>query len=797
MLTDDEIMAQVLAAFQAEQSEHRQAIGELLLELERDPQHPQRRALLDQLFRSAHSLKGGARAAGQPEVEQLAHAIEELLGAVRQERIRLSAQVCDPVYAAIDAIGVLMSQVAAGQPASLAPYLSLLETLERLGRSEVVPDALPSIAAMPPDAQNGSQDGAQLTGDHASNGKHQDGALSQSEQVLLDGWSESDTTVRVPIGSLDALLHETGELIAWNVRHQQRTRDAQQQLDLFNRWRRVWRSTGPVYSRMQRQMQDLRPTVHYLPGYQESRLAAGTALADRETGVLLHALSQAHELIGELERQLGRQARELVEDSSRLEALSDRLHSQVRRTRMLPLATLWGPVRLQVREMARAAGKDIALDLDDGGAEADRQVLDQLREVLLHLLRNAVDHGIESPEQRMRLGKPPAGRLTLRTIVGGDRLVITLSDDGAGLDFEAIRERALAAGLLQNADPAHVTPAELTDLIFVPGFSTRATVSALSGRGVGLDIVRSQVERMHGRVGVQSVPGHGCVFTLSVPLSLTSAHGLLLAADDRLYALPIDAVTQILTITPASIQILEGRAMLVLDHRPVPLVHLGDALHGDTKTPRSRSGGVALLLSVGERQVACLVDAVLGEQELVVQRLPAPLQHVRYVAGATILSDSRIALILDLLDLTRGLLGSRSTIDLRPASDLGQRRARVLVVDDSITTRTLEKNILTAAGYEVLLAADGVEAFALLGQLFNSDGCDLLLSDVDMPRLNGFELTAQVRADSRFRHLPVVLMTSLDTPADRERGIAAGADAYLVKRGFSQQALLDLIASLL
>jgi two-component system, chemotaxis family, sensor kinase CheA len=789
MLTDDEIMAQVLAAFQAEQSEHRQAIGELLLELERDPQHPQRRALLDQLFRNAHSLKGGARAAGQPEVEQLAHAIEELLGAARQGTIQLSAEVCDPLYAAIDAIGVLMSQVAAAQPVSLAAYAPLLATLERLGRGETA-----TVAVVPANGQNGSR----LNGESLPSGKHQNGAHpQQSEPLPLDGWAETETTVRVATSSLDGLLYETGELIAWSVRQRQRTRDAQQVLELFNRWRRVWRSAGPVYNRLQRQAPDLRPTVHYLPGYQASGLAPSTTIADRDTGVLLHALAQAQDLIGELERRLGQHVGAMVEDSSRLESLSDRLHSQVRRTRMLPLATLWGPVRLQVREMARAAGKEIELDLDDGGAEADRQVLDQLREVLLHLLRNAVDHGIELPERRLAAGKPAAGCLTLRATVGGDRLAITLSDDGAGLDFQTIRERALATGLLPHADPDLLTEAELAELIFVPGFSTRATVSALSGRGVGLDVVRSQVERMHGRVAVQSSPGAGCVFTLSVPLSLTSAHGLLFVANDLLYALPIDAINQILTVTPDRIEMLEGRPMLALNRRPVPLVHLGDLLHGPAHTPRSRPGGVALLLSSGERQVACLVDAVLGEQELVVQRLPAPLQQLRYVAGATILADGRVAPILDLVDLARGLLGARSTIALSAETERVQRRARILVVDDSITTRTLEKNILTAAGYEVLVAADGMEAFALLTQSLDGDGCDLLLSDVDMPRLNGFELTAQVRRDPRLRHLPVVLMTSLDTPADRERGIAAGADAYLVKRGFSQHALLDLIAGLL
>jgi two-component system chemotaxis sensor kinase CheA len=822
MLTDEEIMTQVLAAFQAEQSEHRQSIAHILLELERDPNHPQRRTLLDQLFRNAHSLKGGARAAGQFEVEQLAHAIEELFSAVRQETVALCPEVCDPLYAALDAIGVMMGQVAAGQPISLDPYLPFLAALDELvlgaGASEPPalsgPDAI-VVESRVPDHSTG-KDGAPspvlsiqpLYGADGSQMFPAPGVTSavqrfepepQLEPQMADTWRDAgDTTVRLSTARLDELLQETGELITCTVRQQQRAQDAQQLLGAFDRWRRTWRAIRPVYARLQHHAPEMTPTVHYLPNH-ECSTTMTTLAADHETTVLVNALIQAHELIGELEQQLGRQVREMVEDSSRLESVTERLYTQVRRTRMLPLATLWSPVRLQVRDMARAAGKEVALVLDDGGAEADRQVLDQLREVLLHLLRNAVDHGIETSAQRLAQGKAAEGRLTLCGNVRGDRLVVTLSDDGAGLDLPAIRERALTNRLLADGELAQMTPADLAELIFRPGFSTRTTVSALSGRGVGLDIVRSQVERMHGRVSVQSTPGVGCIFTISVPLSLTSAQGLLFQADDALYALPIESLERIITVATGSIQMLEGRAMLAVDRRPVPLAHLGDVLHGASAGSKVRSGhaDLALLLSIGERRVACLVDMVLGEQELVVQRLPVPLQRVRYFAGATILADGRVAPILDVVDLVRGVLGTRSTIDTGAAAARPKRRPRILVVDDSITTRTLEKNILTAAGYEVHLAADGAQALTLLQHLFNRGGCDLLLSDVDMPQLNGFELTAQVRQDAALRHLPVVLMTSLDTPADRERGIAAGADAYLVKRGFDQRRLLDLIASLL
>lgn len=804
MLTDDEIMAQVLAAFQDEQVEHRQAIANLLLELEREPEHEQRHTLLDQLFREAHSLKGGARAAGQLQVEQLAHQIEDVFSAVRQGVLPLTTEVCDPVYAALDAIGSLMQAVADSQQPDGTIYQPLLAALSGIVQHGTTQS---QAAAHSSDHSTGNGHallnlpGARHNGHDAvtlealASALHGDGSSNGSGHSPEAAGDTVSASVRVATANLDTLFNETGELIACTVRYQQHAHEAQQLLTSLSRWRRIWRQARPVHARLQASTPSIRPTVHYLEGYHDRPATTSTSVVDRETSVLLSALTQAQELIGELERQLTRHVREMIEDSSRLDAVAERLHSQVRRTRMLPLATLWSPLRLQVREVARASGKQVILDLDDGGAEADRQVLDGLREVLLHLLRNAVDHGIESAEQRLAGGKAAEGRITLCADVSGDRLTMTLRDDGAGLDLRVIQERALESGLISVADLPRYGSAELTELIFLPGFSTRKTVSALSGRGVGLDIVRSQLERMHGRVQVHSAPGAGCTFTMTVPLSLTSAHSLLLEADGALYAIPLDSVQRIIKVLPEQIQILEGRAALALSDRPTPLAHLADVLDGTAASPRQAS--LALVFGTGERQVACLVDAVLGEQELVVHRLPAPLHHVQGFSGATILADGRVAPMLDVVDLMRGVLGVHTTIAVAPASVTSQRRSRVLVVDDSITTRTLEKNILIAAGYDVYLAADGLEAWTLLHELSDDGGCDLLLSDVDMPRLTGFELTARVRAEPRLHHLPVVLVTSLDTPADRERGIAAGADAYLVKRGFDQHALLDTIAGLL
>ncbi|HEU4326012.1 MAG TPA: hybrid sensor histidine kinase/response regulator [Roseiflexaceae bacterium] len=789
MLSDADILSQVLAAFQEEQVEHRQAAGELLLELERSPEHPQRQALLDQLFREAHSLKGGARAAGLSEVEQIAHRIEDLFSAVRQGHLALTPTVCDPVYAALDAIGALMEQVAAGEALDLLPYTDLLATLAQVSQTSqrdgmpaptaaLAPTATPAPNATPTEAEHVA---APIAADSAG------------ERVARD-----PGTIRIATASLDTLLNEAGELITCSLRGHQHARNSLALADLASRWRRVWRQTRPVYERLSARAPLFQPAVHYLEGRAALPVSDPSA-PDHEVGVLLDALREANTLLNDLEQRLGQQGRQIREDSTELTAVTERIHEQVRRARMLPLTTIVGPLRLQVREMARAAGKQVRLELDDGAAEADRDILERLREALLHLLRNAIDHGIEPPEQRVACGKPAEGSIVLSATVVGDQLLITLSDDGGGLDLAAIARRAMAGGHMSESDVARMSSEEIAQLIFLPGLSTRITVSALSGRGVGLDIVRSHIAQMRGRVSVQSEPGRGCRFNLNLPCSLTRAHGLLIQAGAARYALPLDAVQQLVAVAPSDIQLVEGRAALVREGRPLPLAHLADLLGSSEAAPGGRAAGsrVALLLGTDERQVACLIDAVLGEQELIAQRLPPPIQTARFVAAATILHDGAVVPILDVNDLIGAALGATRSEWHAPASEAPPHAPVVLVVDDSITTRTLEKNILEAAGYQVRLATDGVEALALLDQLTHGEGCDLLLSDVDMPRLNGFELTAQLRASTRYATLPIVLVTSLDSPSDRERGIAAGADAYIVKRGFDQQTLLETIATFL
>jgi two-component system chemotaxis sensor kinase CheA len=416
-----------------------------------------------------------------------------------------------------------------------------------------------------------------------------------------------------------------------------------------------------------------------------------------------------------------------------------------------------------------------------------------LADPLRHLVRNAVDHGVEPPARRREAGKPPAGRVTIAAVLRGSQVEVVVADDGRGLDLDALRQQARKRRL-----PEGVSDAELARLVFLPGFSTVRLITDVSGRGVGLDVVKSRLESLHGTVDLSFAPGQGTRFTLAVPLTLTTLRVLLVGAAGQTFALASTNVQRLVRVEPGHLRFVEGREMLALGGPPLPVASLAGTLGlTGTAPPHANGKAPAVVVKAGTLTAAFLVDELVNEQEVLIKNLGARVRRVRHLSGATILPSGQVALVLNAAALIRTALerapaeGIAAT--LARAAPAGAAKKRILVVDDSVTTRTLEKSILEAAGYEVTAAADGAAAW----QLLQERGADLVVSDVEMPRLDGFALTEAIRGSRRFRELPVVLVTGRESEQDQARGIEVGADAYLVKSAFDQTNLLQTIAQLL
>ena len=471
------------------------------------------------------------------------------------------------------------------------------------------------------------------------------------------------------------------------------------------------------------------------------------------------------------------------------------LREEIRSVLMLPVSTVVGAFPKMVRDLARAQGKEVEWVVSGGEIEIDKRILDEIRDPLIHLVRNGIDHGIETPDQRAAKGKPRSGRITLCAEQrSADRIEISVEDDGVGMDAGGIRAAALEQGLVAPSAAGTLSEEEALSLALCSGVTTSPTVTDISGRGLGLAIVQEKVARLNGTLAFDTRPGAGTRWRMELPLTLATFRGVLIRCADHLLIVPTANVEQVLRVAREEIKTVESRATIRWRDRVVSLVRLAEVLELSGKTRALHQGKVQVaVLSAGTEPIAFVVDEIQGEQEVLVKPLGSQLVRVRNIAGAAVLGSGRVVPILNVRDLLVSAVrpGGRA-FSAPTAESAAQGVKSLLVVEDSITTRTLLKNILEGAGYEVATAVDGVDALTQLGER----DFDLVVSDVAMPRMDGFGLTARIRADRRLAAMPVVLVTALESRQERERGIDVGANAYLVKSSFDQGNLLEIIRRL-
>jgi two-component system chemotaxis sensor kinase CheA len=593
---------------------------------------------------------------------------------------------------------------------------------------------------------------------------------------------EPETQLRVPARKLDELLAESGELLIARRRFEARLGQLTTLQERFAEVRRQWHagtstSGASAYGIRSRGLRRGQAALRVV-GASVAAPVPGSARALERFPLALVALEQ----------QLSAAATGLHEDYRALERVAEALEGRIHRVRMLPFFQATEGLQRALRDLARAQAKSVELTITGAETELDRAILDALRDPLLHLVRNAIDHGIESPAQRRAAGKPERAEIRISASLQGEQVCVTVSDDGRGIDFEAVQ--AAAHKRLGDASPAVSEDPKL--LIFEPGVSTAAVVSEVSGRGVGLDVVKTQVEALRGSVEVSSELGCGTQFRLLVPLTLTTQRVLFVRAGSEIYALPSSSTRSLRRARPSELTFVGGREVLLLGAAPIPIIVLSELLGSPPRAEPAPSRVPLVVIGHQEQVLALAVDELLNEQEVVCKPLGKRVGRVPLVSAATVLPTGQLALLLHPAQLLRAALGRQPGQRVALAGAVTTRK-RVLLVDDSATTRTLERGILEAAGYEVLIAVDGSGAFALLQE----HAVDLVVSDVEMPNMDGFVLTEAIRSSRRFGALPVVLLTSLDSEADRERGMRSGANAYLVKSAFDQTHLLDTIRELL
>ncbi|MGD8793089.1 MAG: hybrid sensor histidine kinase/response regulator [Anaerolineae bacterium] len=755
------IREQLISSFRAELVEHVQTMTDGLLAIEqgRLPDE-ERQDTLETIFRAAHSLKGAARAVNVTVVEQLAHSLENILDAMQQGSIRLTPELFTACYRALDAIGTVQKAYEAGET---TPPLDALISLADLDAFRKRPQ--PAMQAAP-------EAGSGLTTTSAG----QPVEDKDQSRGVQDRSASAEETIRVNVSKLDTLMAQLSELLVTKMRAEQRLEQLHHLQQFVSDWQREWLSVRGLYTRL---------------SHQKSKDNG----FGKEISHLLHYLDTSQGRLDETNTLADKLIRQYTDDTLQMALAIDEIEDEIKRIRMLPLSTITGPFGRMVRDLAQEAGKEAVLNTKGLETELDKQVLEQIKDPLIHMLRNAIDHGIELPDAREAAGKMRSGTITLGASQEGQNVIIYVADDGAGLDTNALRQALSRQGL---ADAHALRKEELQELIFTARVSTSPIITDISGRGIGLTVVRRNVEALHGRVEVDSTSGQGATFTLNIPLTLTSARGLLVRVSDQTFVLPMSAIEHIQSVSPQDLLSVEGNEAIRYDGQPVTLVRLDDILDLPRSPRPAHAEDTPVVIISADRRLALAVDELSGEQEVVIKSLGKQLVRVAGLAGATVLGSGQVALILNTADLVKRAIQTGHRPIFEPVSESAlaseQVKKQILVVDDSITTRTLEKNILEAAGYRVQLATDGQEALAAIA----TGGIpDLIVTDILMPRMTGFELTERIKSDERTADVPIILVSSLDSPADKTRGIEVGADAYIVKGKFEQGNLLETIQQLI
>ena len=749
---EDEFLKQLRATFKVEAAEHLQTIAAGLLELEKTPAPEVQREIVETVFRAAHSLKGAARAVDFTEIESLCQSLEDVFAAWKRQESAPSSTALDTLHRTLDAITAAMSAPRArgARPPAARPSFD-----QPVRHPEV---SVPASAEIVPPALG-------------------------TEQKTFP----SEETVRITVAKLDARLVEAEEMLTVKLTTGQRAQDLRELAHRFEAWRNEWATIEPQ-ARALRQAMD-RPA----PGRADPSPSPGLAQ-------LLEFLDRNLDHLKSFESKVAALTRTAEQDRYAVGKLVDDLLEDSKKLLLLPFATISASFPKLVRDLCRDQGKEADLTMLGEDIEIDKRILEEIKDPLIHLLRNSIDHGIETPDERTRRGKLRRATITLAvTRVNGSKVQLLLSDDGAGIDTNKVKESAVRHGLISAEEATRLDQPETQALIFLSEVSTSPIITQLSGRGLGLAIVREKAEKLGGEVSVESRPGLGAAFCIIVPATRATFRGILVEAAGRLLVVPTAQVERVARARPDDIHTVEGHETLSFDGRAVALVQLADALELPPveRKDTPHAGAPVIVLGSGDQRVAFAVDAVLDEQEVLVKPLAKPLSRVRNVAAATVLGSGQVVPILNVADLlksARKVAGTPARVGAGTAPAPAPAETRtILVAEDSITSRMLLKGILESAGYNVKIAVDGMEAFTLL----RAENFDLLVSDVEMPRLNGFDLTARIRADKKLAELPVVLVTALETREDRERGIDAGANAYLVKSSFDQSNLLEAVRRLI
>ena len=787
----DDFFAQLLATFRIEANEHLVVMSAGLLALEKMPASDECKNIIENVYRAIHSLKGASRAVDLTEIETLCQAAESVFASIKREEINFNQELFDTLHRVTDVINSLLSgtsDLPDNLILSLQQELSDLKTIgiqqsvskdavKDLTLHQITLDLEASEIEKQPVSDNSQIMDINLplilttTVDDKNINIIKPATLRENEvKTDLSG------TIRVSADRLDIVLREAEEMLAAKLALLQHTDDIKNATMRVHQIEKSWNSIFPIL--------------------EQAYLALVQNTDDKVLTIKLQEfLSWQHDKLKKIASELESLAHSSENDARDIGSMVDDLLLDTKKLLMLPCSALLQGFPKMVRDISRDLGKEVEFIVEGAEVELDKRILEKLKDPLIHIVRNSIDHGIENPDERISKNKPKAGTVKIKVAqVDSNNVEIIITDDGAGIDIKRVKEAVLKSQML-TFDEMHDEQG-LLHYICQSGVSTSATITDLSGRGLGMAIVRENVEELGGIISLDTTPCVGTSFRILVPVTHTTFRGVLIKVAEQLFIIPTMNIERVWRLKSTEVVTVENRETIALNGQAISMVHLADILEIPRKIDTKLHEYIqVIVITVAGIRIAFLVDEVLQEQEVLVKRLGKQLLRVRNIAGATVSGSGDVVPIVNVRDLLKSAtLGIKSYGETSIAEDNDEHyQQSILVVEDSVTSRMLLKNILETNGYKVSVAIDGIEGLTTL----KTNQFNLVVTDVEMPRMDGFELTAKIRSDANLAEIPVILVTALESREHRERGIDVGANAYIVKSSFNQSNLLETIRRLI
>ncbi len=787
---EDGFLKELRAMFKIEAEEHLKAMSSGFIELEKTKEADEKKAILETVYREAHSLKGAARAVNLNDVETVCQTLEDVLSKLKRQQLELYPELFDTLHETVD---ILKAIIDSNKVQDISKIMHQLGRLAEGDLKKDIPEDKSENRALPknkkaPDSKSVEQVQIEKTDNQEVSEKPKPKTekskspaagpkIAEKEEALIS------ETVRIATDKLDSLLLQAEEMLGAKLAVNQYLSDFDIIFKKFDLWEKEWEKYSLEISMIRRFLEN-------------GENGNGFKKKSTEFNRLFDFFHMYQDQMKSLENTLD-PIKQMAENNSRIiGGMVDNLLEEMKEVLTHPFSTLFKILPKIVRDLSRDQGKEIELVIRGSTIEVDRRILEEMKTPFIHLLRNCIDHGIEKPDERVKKNKSRDGTISISVSqISGNKVEILMKDDGGGIDAEKVKKTAVKKGIISEVEAAKYTEQEALSLIFQSEVSTSPIITDISGRGLGLAIVREKVEKLGGLISLTTQVNQGTTFRIVLPVTMATFRGILVRVTNQVFVVPTANVERVTRIKPNEIKTVKQRETISLNGKVVPLVYLCDVLELSSKENEDESSSFKqiIVLNVSEKRIAFVVDDILNEQEVLVKNLTKQLSRVRNIAGATVLGTGKVVAILNVFDLVKSALKVKTgpkTEEKSKEETLMEKS--ILIAEDSITSRTLLKNILESAGYRVKATVDGIDAFTAL----KMDEYDLVVSDVEMPRMNGFDLVSKIRNDKKTADLPVVLVTGLESREHRERGIEVGANAYIVKRSFDQSNLLEVIQKL-